>query len=349
MHVPFTAPMLTGARARLRRDAIDYILPNPSGGRGSYVAGWSMVSEFAMPTLHDAMLVRRLGALPALTPASVRAAARAVACAGYAGRDAAAAASQAEIAIGAETRQLREMLLAGLLRHAGMSGNATGGFDELARRLMWKPDVMSYALEQLSSGLVTIAGGASPGRQARVLTLLRGLHAMLKLEVARSKDQAGGQMRPDQGPDQRALAALGHMLGRVEQCLDRTQALLDTAAAALEAPALLLERWRAEPQSVLAVAATIDTLLDGWERICLLWTDAASLPDRLPLIQELGLLVRIAGSGGSDIASSPADNAGAGGGQGQPHGAGEEPPLPLVERNERIRVRELELDCSHGP
>lgn len=75
VHLPFIAPTLCGVRVRSNRRELEFILPNPSGGRGVYVAAWGVVSGFAEPTLHDTLLVGRLSGRDTIGPADVRQAA----------------------------------------------------------------------------------------------------------------------------------------------------------------------------------------------------------------------------------------------------------------------------------
>src|SRR5207253_8622990 len=85
--VPFTTPLLTGARARpAQRGRAELIVPNPSGGRGVYVLPWSGVRELCRPTVHDTRLNEMVAALPSVTPSAIRAAARQIAAQGQIGR-----------------------------------------------------------------------------------------------------------------------------------------------------------------------------------------------------------------------------------------------------------------------
>lgn len=345
VYVPFLAPMLTGARARLHGEAIDYILPNPSGGRGSYVACWSMVNDLAAPTLHDRILSKRLLSLPALTPGAVRATARAVASEGYAGRDVAEAAMRAQAMLDAQALRLRDTLLAGLGRQFGQSeADRAAALTSVARQLGWDPTILSYALDQLSMGLVPIVGGARPGRLRRLLAMLQALHATLFKELAHQRRPAqAGQATSDIPFSERANAGLAYMLGRLSHCVQQVQAPLETAAAGLQEPARLLQRWRDNPASAVSDVTTLDEILDGWDRICLLWMETDTLSARLRLVQELGSLLRSTGSAGSDRHGLP------GGPEHALLGAPRDEAAPmLVERNERIRIRELELEDANG-
>lgn len=356
VHLPFTAPLLSGARGRLRDRTIDYILPNPSGGRGAYVALWSMVSDFAAPTLHDTILARRLGGLPVLTPALVRTAARAVAAEGYAGRAAADAATRATAAFDTEALRLWANLLMSLVRRSHIPaheqssvpagpalGQAADGFSLLAQRLGWDPPVLSSALEQLSTAFVPIAASASEcggGRIRQLLALLDWLHTSLKEDDAHHSIQQ--------------IASIARILSRLEQCLDQARTMFGTATGALADPAALLDRWQKNPVAAMGPMSVLEASLDGWDRICLLWLDARTVSARIGLISELGRLASFAGvasaiadDGPSGVAQAPASRA-------SPIAMHPDisrvSPLPagLIERNERVRARELALDGVHG-
>jgi hypothetical protein len=55
--VPFTTPILIGARARPgERKPLELIVPNPSGARGVYILPWDGISGLCKPTVHDRRL-----------------------------------------------------------------------------------------------------------------------------------------------------------------------------------------------------------------------------------------------------------------------------------------------------
>ncbi len=360
VHLPFTAPLLSGARGRVGKQGIDYILPNPSGGRGAYVAAWRMVNELAAPTLHDTILARRLQALPVLTPLSARGLARAVAAEGYAGRPSADAAARAQAAIEAETLRCWAMLLMALIQRsdipereharvlAGLGtagpGVITDGFATLAQRLGWAPPVLSEGLEQVAAAFVPLAENR---RIRRLLAMLRSMHAGVGDEQAQQADQGT-----------RALASLERTISTMEHCIGRTEALLGEGDLLLQDPAMVLSRWRNQRLAALAPAVAVEELLDGWDRICLLWLDAATLSARIAILPEVALLVRLTLSAGVEAAGPAASGTGgpsAGSASGMPApasppepGPAGQSPLMLVERNERIRALELALDFGNG-
>ena len=78
--LPLTTPVLLGARIRpAERAGAELILPNPAGSEGVYILPWPALHDFCAPSLHDRALWERVTALPVLTPATVREAARQVA------------------------------------------------------------------------------------------------------------------------------------------------------------------------------------------------------------------------------------------------------------------------------
>ena len=167
VHLPFLAPMLGAVRLRSSPRGLEFVLPNPSGGRGVYVAAWSVVAGFAAPNLHDTLLVGRLSGLDGIGPAEVRQAARLVALEGHAGREAADAARQAQDALDIAALRLRAQLLMSLARHGGfdrpedaMSCMDRDGFNRLAGRLGWRGAPLANALQEVSLRYASIAVGA---------------------------------------------------------------------------------------------------------------------------------------------------------------------------------------------
>jgi hypothetical protein len=95
--VPFTSPLLAGARVRpADRGGIKMIVPNPAGGRGVYILPWGGICRLSRPTVHDSTLYLRITERQGITPGSIRTAARDVAAEGLAGHEAAEAAGVAQ-------------------------------------------------------------------------------------------------------------------------------------------------------------------------------------------------------------------------------------------------------------
>ena len=338
VHLPFIAPMLCGVRVRPRRYGLDFILPNPSGGRGVYVAAWNVVTGFAKPSRHDTLLVERLSGLDAIGPAEVRQAARAVALDGHAGQAAAAAAVQAQAALEIASLRLRAQFLLGLARRGGFHRPEDAascldrpGFDRLADRLGWRGRQMADALQALSVQYASVAAGAGParggegGRWKRLLSLMRRLRQSLAEEqFCRS------------GPD-------GVMLGRViaaaDRCIEQADRLLPEIEAMLADPLPLLDAWR-EGGGADRLQA-LETAFDGWDRICLLWFDAATPRARQSLIFEIAALAQA--SGNADGCSPPGRHGESGEAE---DGSASDERRTTILRNERIRAQELALELE---
>ena len=348
VHLPFLAPMLCGVRVRGSRRGLEFVLPNPSGGRGVYVAAWNVVTGFAAPTLHDTLLVGRLSGHGTIGPADVRQAGWAVARDGYAGLEAAAAALDAQAALEDASLRLRAQWLMILARRGGFHGPeaaasclARDGFNLLAARLGWRGSQLADALRLLSNRYATVAvGGSGPisvrtaaaaaiegGRWRRLLALVQ----RLRLSMAEEQFSRHGQ----------DALLLARVMNSADRCIARAERLLPEMDATLADPLPLLEGCRDGQAGVAAWLGELEAAFDGWDRISLLWFDAETPAARLAVIPELAALARAAGSG--DGWSAP-------GRQGDPGemevGPGPEQHRLLVERNERIRTRELMLDVE---
>jgi hypothetical protein len=295
--VPFTTPMLAAARLRVIGGRPEAVIPNPSGGRGVYVLGWSALDQCCAMTLHDRRLAALLGGRAVANPLAVRRAARAVAVQGFAGHAATLAARAAERADDAALRACVAALLAAApslsagnqplaVLAAALAPLGFGGKDDQA----WLPRTAS-ALTLLERDLRDWA--AMLGRQAGAATAgAVANRAAATLEAVRAAQALACRLAPS------AAASL----------LDEP----DAARAAIEAAERAL--W----------------LIDGWERLCLLWrladTEAARatcLPDFAiglpPLVGQIELDSEPAGLA---VPRQPFNQAGS---------------LGIIARNEHVR------------
>ncbi len=224
----------------------------------------------------------------------------------------------------------------------------TDGFAALSQRLGWNTAQLALALRQVSIAFVPVARN---GRMRRLLAMLDSLRSSL---VEERRQRLGAEARP--------AAMLVRTVHSVGHCLRRAGTLLDAATLELDEPPALLERWRLDPVAALSTVTALEELLDGWDRICLLWHDAATPSARAGILPEVALLARLAAENNPSASSDPIpgappasaavptpDRQGAHGDPkaavGAPHGA---PPAIVAERNERIRALELGLDDGHG-
>jgi hypothetical protein len=295
--VPFTTPLLAGARVRRGdRDNIELIVPNPSGGRGVYILPWSSVCVLSRPTVHDSRLAERLDALAAVSPSTIRQAALATAAEGLAGAQAAEAALAA-LDMDKQDRLLtRFVLLFALEERAApstvhLSARRREASDELerdahhlvalvAQRLERSPHAILTDLDALTEVFLPIGleGQTSP---ARVTRLLDGV-VLLSDELAAWVNQH----RSDA-----AVELAGMIAGFAGFAIPTARSVLATARAMTRDPANLLRSWSRAPDRIIAYAERAEWLLDGWEQLCLLWRSAATPSQQHAITAEMAQLV----------------------------------------------------------
>ena len=116
MAVPFTTPFLGGTRVRAgRKQGIELLVRNPTGGRGVYVMTWAGIGSLCRSTLHDKVLSTRIASLENITPTTIRRVASAIAAEGLAGEQAMEAAQIATRAEKADRRATSHRLLVALV------------------------------------------------------------------------------------------------------------------------------------------------------------------------------------------------------------------------------------------
>ena len=287
--VPFTTPMLAGARVREAKD-VELVVPNLSGSRGIYVLQWPGVREFCKPTVHDTILYQHIAVLPRIDPASVRSAALDVAKQGYAGRGAAAAAEAITSRDRSHGFQACAVLTARLLRQAepdGQDGGRLAGnrfFDAHAVAMLRRmAPAMGCSVNELEDAVAAVSrmfapiGVAVDDRVARVPRLIDRLKETC---VSLSR-----WVNKDPGND---IVGLGlPLVATIKATCDASEAVLAATRTTLIDPATLLKRWFDNPDGVLATASRCDWLLDGWERVCLLWLVAHSTAARRASLLEM--------------------------------------------------------------
>ncbi len=345
VQLPLLAPTLAGLRLRMGNNGTEFILPNPSGGRGVYVTSWPVVTGFATPCLHDTLLIGRLSGEKRIDPRVVRDAARAVAQEGHAGLGATEAARDVEEQQRNGALRLGGQLLLVIARRAGFTRPeeaahclSRAGFFELAGRLGWHAPELAESLRTVSAQFATVctgiaADGHAPsdpwgpagiprngtGRWGRIATLLQRLRTSLAEEHSASH-----------GTD-------GAVIGRIIQAADASLAALDRLLpevdAALLDPMPLLAAWRDGVRQGPDWMHRLETVLDGWARVCLLWFDPDTPGRRQAVIAEMAILTRIVGNGESrpqgEIPGDPASRS-----------------SMILARNERLRARELLLEIG---
>lgn len=292
--LPLTTPVLLGARIRpAERAGAELILPNPAGSEGVYILPWPALHDFCAPSLHDRALWERVTALPVLTPATVREAARQVAAEGYAGRAAARAAAQA-VAARRDGQAVTEYeLVLRLIRQQEPPGNRLAPPERdrpenvrvrIRAILRRHEDVMpaAQALRTLEDA-ATILSASGIGRAApeaplrRLADNLRGLTTEMAEWVATQPEER-------QGCVDLVVAATELTLRCARRAMAEVSGLADDVWD-------LLRRWHREAESVRSLAARPDWLLDGWDLIHGLWRSAQTPRQRDAALDEIALLI----------------------------------------------------------
>lgn len=295
---PFTTPLLAGARVReSKRAGVELVVPNPSGGRGVYIVQWPGVRSFCNPTVHDTLLFGAIARLTRINPVLVRDAALDVALGGYAGRDAIAA---AETARGGDqvNRLLTDfLLLSGLIEEVEPTGRKptrlaerTPDFDRRAGLVLRRiaPSIGCPAAN-LTNGLAALGEAiAHVGiRQDLQTTRVPRLIARLKETEA----DLARWLASDPGNDIGDLGRTVTTLMKV--AAQHASMVLADLRIAINKPLALLKRWVTQPSDPIDLLGRCDWLLDGWERVCLLWKAASSVASRRAALLEMVQLVPI--------------------------------------------------------
>lgn len=286
MAVPFTTPVLGGARARPAARGVELVVPHPAGARGVYIMAWGELENFCVPTLHDVRLTERIAALPAVTPRDLRAAARAVAAEGAARRGA------RQAALAAAAQEERERLSANIALLRALVRQTTGEdppLEELDRQakavllrvapaLSRPAPLLERHIEDMAAifAALGVGEGRRECRAARLIEHMERTRTAMKSVVARGAGQA-------------ALAAA--LVGSaVEVTLALARRALADAQKRAEDMLALLAGWVADPAGVARILTRTEWLLDGWEQICAIWQLAEDAARRAAVI-EMALMV----------------------------------------------------------
>ena len=290
--VPFTTPLLTGARARPDgRSNVELVVRNPSGGRGYYIFPCASVRAL-YPTVHDSRLNRLISNLPVLTPSTVRQATLAIAAQGLAGRPAMAAA-QAALKREREDQISTEYVLLGTLaeqtdpdafkgvdwrRHPSMEveRQAQRIVAELARSRNQSPTGLSGTLKALAEifAPIGIVGHSTEARLPRLLREITAMHAALDERMRAPCDDVLFDLT-----DMVALRA-GPITATSAKVLAATKALTKDMSG-------LLRSWHRSRESVVELVARPEWVLDGWEEVCLLWRSSHGLEQQRATMIEM--------------------------------------------------------------
>ena len=296
--VPFTTPMLTGARVRpAERAGLELIVPNPSGGRGAYILPWTDLRALCRPTVHDSQLTERIAALRSVTPGTIRTAARKLATEGSAGRAACAAAAAALQAEAQSCIVMNFHLLLLLVQQEEPAGASSRPPDAenpaelekrarrtiaaIAPRLRQDSATIAASLEELAELFVPLGLG-------KRANLARLPHAMALLKMLRQEVQAF----PADG-DEDVPGLVQMITGTADitlTCAEKTLTESRKSAAPIFA---LLAAWQADNVKLSRELARTDWLMDGWERICALWSLSTGPNERRNALSEIAALLPV--------------------------------------------------------
>ncbi|HEY5301192.1 MAG TPA: hypothetical protein VIJ55_10990 [Acetobacteraceae bacterium] len=296
--VPFTTPALLGARARpATRGGLEILVPNPAGGAGVYVLPWAGVNELCRPTVHDILLGQRVAALRSVTPASVRALARDIAAEGMAGRDAVAAAhaaveSDRQDCLGANFQLLLALVgqiepaeLADLgedrTRSAELECRARRAVARIGPRLGRIAASLPEVLDEVARAFAGIGAPAQapPPRIIRLMAAVGRLRADMAAWSMERKDDSAGQAD--------LIAAIADV---TLTCAERTVA---DAHAMTEDLAGMLRCWATSSAALACRISRPEWLVDGWEKICLIWRCADADAARRSALMEMTILLPV--------------------------------------------------------
>lgn len=292
--VPFTTPHLGGARARPGpRGELEFTVPNPSGGRGVYIVPWEGVFALCRPTVHDCRLISVLSGMRGVTPMAIRTAARAIAAEGLAGH-AARDAADAAMAIDEKARMTANFQLLlelvnqveAALPQRGAAPDGTADLERRARRAVAQiaPELgrtseqIAACLEELAALFtnVGVGGLAAGSRVPRIVAGLAGLRDAMLDWTRTHPDESGADA------------------ARVAESADVTIACMRVVLAEVHGlprdMRALLRLWLDAPQALAARVTRPDWLVDGWERIALLWQTADMLGREATLGEMAGLI-----------------------------------------------------------
>jgi hypothetical protein len=287
--VPFTTPLLTGARIRrAEQGGTELLMLNPAGAPGVYILPGTGLGTLCRPSVHDTRLNQKISNLPNITPASVQGAAREVAASGLAGREAMATALATAEAEERDRRQIEAALLAALAVQLGAPAAEPVDAAQLTVRLAQfvgiDPRSFVRSLNALVEGLLLVGlpgrlpPGAPPGRAARMMERLSSLCLDLNLWLCGSSADTNSD-----------LADV--IIAAAEQAKSAAGATLAAARALTADPVGLLRAAIRTPEPIMDCINRPEWLLDGWEPVCGLWQCAEGPVERHAMLMQMARLV----------------------------------------------------------
>ena len=283
----FTTPELEYCRIRKDyKNRLEVVLPSFAAMRGNYIVPWTTLSESITLSVHDRMLQEKVEEIGAISPNDIRHAELAIACDGLAGPAVAEAAAHA---LEADARQVN---LTNLLLMARVIIASEGASADVLIRLAQGSD---HDVKIAANGAARCVGLTTAELDER-LGELSILAAPLGVE---GSDQPGRLRRAigdlqffEQSigawsPLDDSVTDLAKFCGEVVgMTLRTTSVLIREFDDAVGAPIDVLRRWDDERDRLHGLISRLSWLLDGWEKVVRLWTEA--LP-REKQVQEQAL------------------------------------------------------------
>lgn len=297
--VPFTTPILMGARARPSedRDGLEVIIANPSGGSGVYILPWAAIPQICSPTLHDRRLWYLLRDVKALSPRIVREALEAAALEGLAGREASQAVRQARIAREAREKRINFALLLNLIKHVERPNAAlpSPNMDDprelkmrsqravlqSAQQLRMTTEAVASALEELSRAFngFGLSDEKEPAPSRDLIQELRRLATGISAWRQEFPQSAGATTAS------LLQETLEHTMNCASQSVEDFDLMLGDTFAAIKA-------WQQDRNELHQRLTRLDWLLDGWDVILGIW-NTSSQTERENAIMEMAVLAPI--------------------------------------------------------
>ncbi|MFY8093479.1 MAG: hypothetical protein ACOVN0_08365 [Niveispirillum sp.] len=280
--VPFTTPLLS--QARLRRDQNDrfeFLLPNFTAGKGTYVLAWKGLPSVMTLTLHDRLLFEEIEKLETHSPEQIRACALAVQATGVCGPEAATRGAALRDQDGQYLVLTQFILVTELLKLVNISaadllrpGMTADDSKRVARQALAKvaamvdipPDDMSARVDQLGEAVAPVGLPQAP-RSGRLRAMADRLYSFAQ----------GTQHFADTDPSEAAMlgtyvaTVANHTLTLARQRIGKLDAACrDARQIVNDAPTLY--------KSIQEYVARISWLLDGWEFLIAMWESVKDEP-----------------------------------------------------------------------
>ena len=299
VNLPFTTPILLGARARPQEDqsGLEVIIANPSGGPGVYILPWTSIPQICTPTLHDRRLWQLLRDETTVTPRIVQDAAETAALEGLAGRGAASAVQEARIAREARRKRINFALLLDLIKRVEgphpsrpppevdeprqLAMRSQQAVMQCAKKLHSTTEAVAGALEDLAQAFNGL-GLPQDNQTAPARQLLAELSTLMESIASWRQDLPEGVTSSTASLVQQTLELT---LNCAIQSTEEFDALISDTIAALQS-------WQKDCGEVTHRLTKLDWLLDGWDTLIGIW-EAAPTQQKTNAIMEMALLAPI--------------------------------------------------------